>query len=139
MRRFVAVVAGTSPALLTDEYPSTADGQSIQPGIDRPDASKLDRWPPPVKRPPPMPRYIGLAQASRNIPSCDLRGTALHDSGRGLFDPAAGVRCYPLRESVHVCLPVTGFSLPLSPIWVDADATTLQVLPRKPPTEHNVA
>ena len=56
------MVAVAGSALLTDKYPSTADGQSIHPEIYRPDVSKLDRWPPPVKRPPTLPRYIALAQ-----------------------------------------------------------------------------
>lgn len=94
MRRFEAVVAGASPALLTDEYPSTADEQSIHPEIDRPDVSKRDRWTPPVKRPVTPPRYIALARlAEISLPA--IFGARLSMIRAGAIRPCCGAWRYP--------------------------------------------
>jgi hypothetical protein len=106
-------------ALLTDEYPSTTDEQSVHLEIDYPDVEQdLNRWLPLVKWLLAIPHYIVLAVlAVGAIFAILIAWFAVLFTGRyprGLFDYVVGVGRWGLRVQAYAYLLVTDRYPPFS-------------------------
>ena len=105
--------------LLTDQYPSTVDEQSVHLEIDYPDVkSDLNRWMPLIKWLLVIPHYIvlfflGIAALFAAI----IAWFAILVTGqypRGLFDFVVGVARWGLRVDAYAILLVTDHYPPFS-------------------------
>ena len=110
---------GAYMALLTDEYPSTTDEQSIHLELDYPDVEKdLNRFLPLVKWLLAIPHYIVLAfLAIGAILAIFIAWFAVLFTGRyprGLFDYVVGVARWALRVQAYGILLVTDRYPPFS-------------------------
>lgn len=106
-------------ALLTDQYPSTTDEQSVHLEIDYPDVEQdLNRWLPLVKWLLAIPHYIVLAVlAVGAIFAILIAWFAVLFTGRypqGLFDYVVGVGRWGLRVQAYAILLVTDRYPPFS-------------------------
>ena len=106
-------------ALLTDQYPSTTDEQSVHLEIDYPDVEQdLNRWLPLVKWLLAIPHYIVLAVlAVGAIFAILIAWFAVLFTGRyprGLFDYVVGVGRWGLRVQAYAYLLVTDRYPPFS-------------------------
>jgi uncharacterized membrane protein len=117
-RRFSARV-GAYLVLLTDQYPSTVDEQSVHLEIDYPDVERdLNRWLPLVKWLLAIPHYIVLFFLV--IAACFaviIAWFAILFTGRyprGLFDFVVGVGRWGLRVDAYAFLLVTDRYPPFS-------------------------
>ena len=118
LTRFEARV-GAYMALLTDQYPSTVDEQSVHLEIDYPDVeTDLNRWMPLVKWFLAIPHYIVLAFLSvAAVFAVIVAWFAILITGeypRTLFDFAVGVSRWWLRVNAYVFLLVTDQYPPFS-------------------------
>jgi hypothetical protein len=118
LARFGARV-GAYLALLTDQYPSTVEEQSVHLQIDYPDVERdLNRWLPLVKWLLAIPHYlvlIGLSIAA--FVAVVLAWFAILFTGRyprGLFDFVVGVSRWGLRVQAYSTLLVTDRYPPFS-------------------------
>lgn len=116
--RFGARV-GAYVALLTDQYPSTVEEQSVHLEIDYPDAKEdLNRWLPLVKWFLAIPHYVVLAVlAVIAIFAIVIAWFAILITGsypRSLFDYVVGVARWGLRVQAYVSLLVTDRYPPFS-------------------------
>ena len=110
---------GAYLALLTDQYPSTVDEQSVHFEIDYPDVEQdLNRWLPLVKWLLAIPHYIVLAVlAIGAIFAIFIAWFAVLFTGRyprGLFDYVVGVGRWALRVQAYATLLVTDRYPPFS-------------------------
>ncbi len=110
---------GAYLALLTDEYPSTTDEQSVHVEIDYPDVEgDLNRFLPLVKWLLAIPHYIVLALlAIGAIFAILISWFAVLFTGsypRGLFDYVVGVARWGLRVQAYALLLVTDRYPPFS-------------------------
>ena len=110
---------GAYLALLTDEYPSTVDEQSVHLEIDYPAVEQdLNRWLPLVKWLLAIPHYIVLAVlAIGAILAILIAWFAVLFTGRyprGLFDYVVGVGRWGLRVEAYAILLVTDRYPPFS-------------------------
>ncbi len=110
---------GAYLALLTDEYPSTTDEQSVHVEIDYPDVEgDLNRFLPLVKWLLAIPHYIVLALlAIGAIFAILIAWFAVLFTGRyprGLFDYVVGVARWGLRVQAYTLLLVTDRYPPFS-------------------------
>lgn len=110
---------GAYMALLTDEYPSTTDEQSIHLELDYPDVEQdLNRFLPLVKWFLAIPHYIVLALlAIGAILAIFIAWFAVLFTGRypkGLFDYVVGVARWGLRVQAYAILLVTDRYPPFS-------------------------
>ena len=110
---------GAYMALLTDEYPSTTDEQSIHLELDYPDVEQdLNRFLPLVKWLLAIPHYIVLALlAIGAIFAILITWFAVLFTGRyprGLFDYVVGVARWGLRVQAYAILLVTDRYPPFS-------------------------
>ena len=110
---------GAYLALLTDEYPSTVDEQSVHLEIDYPDVEQdLNRWLPLVKWLLAIPHYIVLAVlVVVAILAIFIAWFAVLFTGRyprGLFDYVVGVARWALRVEAYAILLVTDRYPPFS-------------------------
>jgi hypothetical protein len=110
---------GAYLALLTDQYPSTEDEQTVHLDLDYPDAQKdLNRWLPLVKWLLALPHYIvllflGLGAFGAVI----IAWFAILFTGRyprGLFDYVVGVGRWGLRVQAYAFLLLTDTYPPFS-------------------------
>ena len=106
-------------ALLTDQYPSTVDEQSVHLEIDYPDVERdLNRWLPLVKWLLAIPHYIVLFFLSIGaFVAVVLAWFAILFTGRyprGLFDYVVGVGRWWLRVQAYAGLLVTDRYPPFS-------------------------
>jgi hypothetical protein len=106
-------------ALLTDEYPSTIDEQSVHLDIDYPDVERdLNRWLPLVKWLLAIPHYIVLIVLFMvAIVMVIIAWFAILFTGRyprGLFDFVVGVGRWGLRVHAYAFLLVTDHYPPFS-------------------------
>jgi hypothetical protein len=106
-------------ALLTDQYPSTVDEQSVHLEIDYPDVEQdLNRWLPLVKWLLAIPHYIVLVVLWLGaIVSVVIAWFAILFTGRyprGLFDFVVGVGRWSLRVEAYAGLLVTDQYPPFS-------------------------
>lgn len=106
-------------ALLTDQYPSTEDEQSVHLEIDYPDVERdLNRWLPLVKWLLAIPHYIVLAVLYvAAIVAIVLAWFAILFTGqypRALFDLVVGVGRWSLRVGAYAFLLVTDRYPPFS-------------------------
>ena len=111
LTRFGARV-GAYVALLTDEYPSTVEEQSVHLDLDYPDAERdLNRWLPLVKWLLAIPHYIVLFFLSVGaFFAVVVAWFAILFTGRyprGLFDYVVGVGRWGLRVEAYAFLLVT--------------------------------
>ena len=118
LTRFEARV-GAYMALLTDQYPSTVETQSVHLDIDYPDAkNSLNRWMPLIKWFLAIPHYIVLAiLVSIAILAVIIAWFAILLTGRypkGLFDYVVGVSRWGLRVAAYAFLLVTDHYPPFS-------------------------
>jgi len=118
LTRFEARV-GTYLALLTDQYPSTVEEQSVHLEIDYPDVeTDLNRWLPLVKWFLAIPHYFILIFLSIvSIFSVILAWFAILATGqypKALFDFNVGVSRWWLRVSAYAFLLVTDQYPPFS-------------------------
>jgi hypothetical protein len=118
LTRFEARV-GTYMALLTNQYPSTVEEQSVHLEIDYPDAEMdLNRWLPLVKWFLAIPHYFILIFLSfASILAVILAWFAILATGRypkALFDFNVGVSRWWLRVSAYAFLLVTDQYPPFS-------------------------
>ena len=116
--RFSARV-GAYFVLLTDQYPSTVEEQSVHLEIDYPDVKRdLNRWLPLVKWFLAIPHYIVLALlAIIALFAVVFTWFAILFTGRyprGLFDFVVGVGRWGLRVQAYAFLLVTDQYPPLS-------------------------
>jgi hypothetical protein len=116
--RFGARV-GAYLALLTDQYPSTVDEQSVHLEVDYPDVERdLNRWLPLVKWLLAIPHYIALAVLA--IMACVavvIAWFAILATGRyprRLFDFVVGLGRWALRVQAYAFLLVTDRYPPFS-------------------------
>jgi hypothetical protein len=105
--------------LLTDQYPSTVDEQSVHLEIDYPDAKRdLNRWLPLVKWFLAIPHYIVLAVlAIIALFAVVFAWFAILITGRyprALFDFVVGVDRWCLRVTAYAFLLVTDLYPPFS-------------------------
>ena len=105
--------------LLTDQYPSTVDEQSVHLEIDYPDVkSDLNRWMPLVKWLLAIPHYIALfVLAIAVLFAAIFAWFAILATGeypRSLFDFIVGVGRYGLRVEAYAILLVTDRYPPFS-------------------------
>ena len=105
--------------LLTDEYPSTVDEQSVHLEIDYPDVEQdLNRWLPLVKWLLAIPHYIVLAVlVAVGFIVWVIAWFAILFTGRfprGLFDYLVGVGRWALRVEAYMSLLVTDEYPPFS-------------------------
>ena len=110
---------GAYLALLTDQYPSTVDEQSVHLEIDYPDVEQdLNRWLPLVKWLLAIPHYIVFAfLAIGAIFAVFIAWFAVLFTGRyprGLFDYVVGVGRWGLRIQAYAILLVTDRYPPFS-------------------------
>ena len=118
LTRFGARV-GAYAVLLTDQYPSTVEEQSVHLEIDYPDVeTDLNRWMPLVKWLLAIPHYIVLAVLSpAAIFAVIFAWFAILATGqypRALFDFVVGVSRWWLRVSAYATLLVTDQYPPFS-------------------------
>lgn len=118
LTRFGARV-GAYLALLTDEYPSTVDEQSVHLEIDYPDVQRdLNRWLPLVKWLLAIPHFIVLTVLLiLVIFAVVIAWFAILFTGRyprGLFDFVVGVGRWALRVQAYAVLLVTDRYPPFS-------------------------
>lgn len=118
LARFGARV-GAYMCLLTDQYPSTVDEQSVHLEIDYPDVKKdLNRWLPLVKWLLAIPHYIILAfLAVGAVFAVLFAWFAILFTGKypkGLFDYVVGVGRWGLRVNAYAFLLVTDQYPPFS-------------------------
>jgi hypothetical protein len=116
--RFGARV-GAYLALLTDEYPSTVDEQSVHLDIDYPNVEQdLNRWLPLVKWLLAIPHFIALAVlAIIAVFAVAIAWFAILFTGRypkGLFDFVVGLGRWTLRVQAYAFLLVTDRYPPFS-------------------------
>ena len=105
--------------LLTDQYPSTAEEQSVHLEIDYPDVEKdLNRWMPLVKWLLAIPHYIVLAFLAIGVFfAAAIAWFAILVTGqypRPLFDFVVGVGRWGLRVNAYAFLLVTDRYPPFS-------------------------
>jgi hypothetical protein len=105
--------------LLTDEYPSTVEEQSVHLEIDYPDVENdLNRWMPIIKWLLAIPHYIALAfLAIAAIIAVIIAWFAILFTGqypRSLFDFIVGVGRWGLRVDAYAFLLVTDSYPPFS-------------------------
>jgi hypothetical protein len=118
LARFGARV-GAYICLLTDQYPSTVDEQSVHLEIDYPDVkTDLNRWLPLVKWFLAIPHYIILAFLAVGAVFAVLFAWfgilfTGHDP-KGLFDYVVGVGRWGLRVNAYAFLLVTDQYPPFS-------------------------
>jgi hypothetical protein len=118
LARFSARV-GAYGALLTDQYPSTVDEQSVHLEIDYPDVEQdLNRWMPIVKWLLAIPHYIVLAFLGVGaVFAVIIAWFAILLTGvypRSLFDYVVGVARWALRVQAYMSLLVTDEYPPFS-------------------------
>lgn len=118
LTRFGARV-GAYGALLTDQYPSTVEEQSVHLEIDYPDVERdLSRWLPLVKWLLAIPHYIVLAVLGAvAVVVIIIAWFAILFTGsypRSLFDYVVGVARWGLRVQAYVSLLVTDQYPPFS-------------------------
>ena len=118
LTRFGARI-GAYVALLTDQYPSTAEGQSVHLEIDYPDVARdLNRWLPLVKWLLAIPHYIALIFLGlAALVVVVIAWFAILITGhypRALFDFVVGVGRWSLRVSAYAFLLVTDRYPPFS-------------------------
>lgn len=118
LARFGARV-GAYMCLLTDQYPSTVDEQSVHLEIDYPDVKKdLNRWLPLVKWFLAIPHYIVLAfLAVGAVFAVIFAWFGILFTGKypkGLFDYVVGVGRWGLRVNAYAFLLVTDQYPPFS-------------------------
>lgn len=118
LARFGARV-GAYIFLLTDQYPSTVDEQSVHLEIDYPDVEKdLNQWLPLVKWLLAIPHYIALGLLGIGaLIAVVLAWFAILVTGkfpRGLFDFIIGVGRWGLRIEAYAILLVTDEYPPFS-------------------------
>jgi hypothetical protein len=118
LTRFEARV-GAYAALLTDQYPSTVDEQSVHLEIDYPDVEQdLNRWLPLVKWLLAIPHYIVLAVlgavAVIVIVIAWFAILFTESYPRSLFDYVVGVGRWSLRVQAYAFLLVTDQYPPFS-------------------------
>ena len=118
MTRFGARV-GAYAALLTDQYPSTVEEQSVHLEIDYPDVERdLNRWMPIVKWLLAIPHYFVLVFLSvAGIFALIIAWFAILFTGqypRSLFDYVVGVMRWWLRVEAYTTLLVTDRYPPFS-------------------------
>jgi hypothetical protein len=118
LTRFGARV-GAYAALLTDEYPSTVEEQSVHLEIDYPDVEQdLNRWMPLVKWLLAIPHYIVLAVLwAVAVVVIIIAWFAILFTGsypRSLFDYVVGVGRWSLRVQAYAFLLVTDEYPPFS-------------------------
>jgi hypothetical protein len=118
LTRFVARV-GTYTLLLTDQYPSTVEEQSVHLEVDYPDVEKdLKRGMPLVKWFLAIPHYIVLFFLSVGVFfSAVIAWFAILFTGsypQGLFDYVVGVMRWGLRVNAYAFLLVTDQYPPFS-------------------------
>jgi len=118
LTRFGARV-GAYAALLTDQYPSTIDEQSVHLEIDYPNVeTDLNRWMPLIKWLLAIPHYIALAVLSIGaVFAVIFSWFAILVTGqypRTLFDFVVGVSRWWLRVSAYTTLLVTDQYPPFS-------------------------
>jgi hypothetical protein len=118
MTRFGARV-GAYAALLTDQYPSTVEEQSVHLEIDYPDVeTDLNRWYPLVKWLLAIPHYIVLIFLTiAGFFAVILAWFAILVTGqypRALFDYVVGVARWWLRVEAYAILMVTDIYPPFS-------------------------
>ncbi len=115
--RFGARV-GAYLALLTDQYPSTVDAQSVHLEVDYPEAEKLNRWLPLVKWLLAIPHFIVLALLSVVVVLVTIIAWfAILFTGsypRALFDFTVGVGRWSVRVWAYAVLLVTDVYPPFS-------------------------
>jgi len=105
--------------LLTDQYPSTVDEQSVHLELDYPDAERdLNRWLPLVKWLLAIPHYVVLLFLSIGaVFAIVVAWFAILFTGRyprGLFDYVVGVARWGLRVQAYAFLLVTDRYPPFS-------------------------
>jgi hypothetical protein len=110
---------GTYAALLTDQYPSTVEEQSVHLEIDYPDVEQdLNRWMPLVKWLLAIPHYIVLAFLGVGaVFAIIIAWFAILFTGRyprSLFDYVVGVGRWALRVQAYAFLLVTDRYPPFS-------------------------
>jgi hypothetical protein len=118
LTRFGARVAAYG-ALLTDQYPSTVDEQSVHLEIDYPDVEQdLNRWMPLVKWFLAIPHYVVLAVLwSIAVLVVIVAWFVILFTGeypRSLFDYVVGVARWSLRVQAYTALLVTDQYPPFS-------------------------
>jgi hypothetical protein len=118
LARFTARV-GAYAALLTDQYPSTVEEQSIHLEIDYPEVkTELNRWMPIFKWLLAIPHYIVLAfLAVAAVFTVIIAWFAILATGqypRSLFDFVVGVARWGLRVDAYAILLVTDRYPPFS-------------------------
>jgi hypothetical protein len=118
LTRFGARV-GAYAALVTDQYPSTVDEQSVHLEIDYPDVERdLNRWLPLVKWLLALPHYIVLVVLwFAAVVAIVIAWIAILITGRyprGLFDFVVGVGRWSLRVAAYAFLLVTDQYPPFS-------------------------
>jgi hypothetical protein len=118
LTRFGARV-GAYALLLTDQYPSTVEEQSVHLEIDYPDVEKdLNRWMPLIKWFLAIPHYICLAfLAIGALFAAVYAWFAILVTGqypKGVFDYIVGVGRWGLRVSAYAFLLVTDRYPPFS-------------------------
>jgi hypothetical protein len=105
--------------LLTDQYPSTVEAQSVHLEIDYPDvANELNRWMPLIKWFLAIPHYIVLAFLSvAAVFAVIIAWFAILFTGKypqALFDYVVGVARWWLRVQAYAFLLVTDKYPPFS-------------------------
>ena len=118
LARFEARV-GAYAALLTDQYPSTVEEQSVHLEIDYPDVEQdLNRWMPLVKWLLVIPHYVVLAVLwVVAVVAIIIAWIAILFTGsypRSLFDYVVGVGRWSLRVQAYAFLLVTDQYPPFS-------------------------
>jgi hypothetical protein len=118
LTRFGARV-GAYAALVTDQYPSTVDEQSVHLEIDYPDVERdLNRWLPLVKWLLAIPHYVVLVVLwFAAVVAIVIAWIAILITGRyprGLFDFVVGVGRWSLRVAAYAFLLVTDQYPPFS-------------------------
>ena len=110
LTKFSARVAAYM-GLLTDEYPSTDEEQSVHINIPYPDTTKLNRWLPLIKCLLAIPHYIVLFFLWIAVIVCVvIAWFAILFTGRyprGLFDFVVGVAQWSLRVEAYAVLLIT--------------------------------
>jgi hypothetical protein len=118
LTRFGARV-GAYAALVTDQYPSTVDEQTVHLEIDYPDVERdLNRWLPLVKWLLALPHYVVLvALWFAAVVAIVIAWIVILITGRyprGLFDFVVGVGRWSLRVAAYAFLLVTDQYPPFS-------------------------